>query len=108
MVTGIAAVVFSAIMGSRSSAVEERILRGRIASMPAARELILSDDEGCLEHVAISAATLVTPAGLRLSVGMRVTIRVRQDKQQLIATTIHAHYVYNPTEPVVPKKAGRC
>jgi hypothetical protein len=38
--------------------------------------------------------TTITPAGLVLSVGMRVTIRGHRTARGFEAATIHAHYVY--------------
>lgn len=78
---------------------DEQTLRGRIAAMDGRLGLVVSDDDGCIEHVKILPATTVTPRGLALSVSMRITVHGHMAGTTFVATAIHAHYVYTGEHP---------
>jgi hypothetical protein len=90
-----AEIVASAVPGIAAQATAGgETIRGRVASLEGRVRLIVSDDDGCIDRVELRRNTTITPAGLVLSVGMRVTIRGHRTARGFEAATIHAHYVY--------------
>jgi hypothetical protein len=71
-----------------SYAHRDESIRGRISSFDGHYQLMLKDERGFVDRVALREGTIIQPTGLRLSRGMSVTIRGHNDGASFTAFEI--------------------
>ncbi len=79
----------------RPSAAAEETIHGRIESILGPFAIVVRDDRGFLDSVALRQGTIINPRGLRLAVGMSVTIVGYNAGATFSAIEIDAPYDYD-------------
>lgn len=85
--------LFLAEVPAYATPAHEQTLRGTIAGFDGKYHLRLRDERGWFDDVTLHQGTVITPRGLRLQPGMRVTIRGAAD-----GTTFDADEIEAPDE----------
>jgi len=83
-----------------SAAAATEIIHGRIASVNGAWRIVVADDRGYNDDVALAQGTIINPTGLTLAPGMTVTIRGYNAGSSFAAIEIDTDYNYNGPAPM--------
>jgi hypothetical protein len=85
-----------AVQAEPSYARHDESIHGRITSFDGRYQLLVRDDRGYTDRVALHDGTVIHPVGLRLASGLSVTIRGRNDGATFVAYEIDAPYNIAP------------
>jgi hypothetical protein len=86
-----------AVQAQPSYARHDEAIHGRITSFDGHYQLLVRDERGYSDRVALRDGTVIHPVGLRLAPGMSVTIRGHNDGATFTAFEIDAPYNVAPT-----------
>jgi hypothetical protein len=75
------------------------IIHGRIASVNGAFRIVVADDRGFNDDVALGHGTIIYPTGLTLAVGMTVTIHGYNAGNSFAAQEVDTDYQYSGPAP---------
>jgi len=79
-----------------SYATHEDVIRGSVAGFDGKYSLSVRDERGYLDNVTLREGTIINPTGLRLAVGMNVTIRGFAQAHTFVANQIDTPYTIDP------------
>lgn len=83
-----------------SAAAAAEIIHGRIVSVNGAWRIVVADDRGYNDDVALAQGTIINPTGLTLAPGMTVTIHGYNAGSSFAAIEIDTDYNYNGSAPM--------
>jgi len=92
-----------AVQAQPNYARNDEAIHGRISSFDGHYQLLVQDDRGYVDRVALRDGTVIRPVGLRLARGLSVTVRGRNVGATFVAYEVDAPYNIAPAYAPYPE-----